>query len=41
MSGGWQWVTFAYATSGVVLGGYLWYLLGRTAQASRRRRELG
>jgi membrane protein YqaA with SNARE-associated domain len=41
MSGGWQWVAFGYATSAVVLGGYLWYLLGRTAQASRRRRELG
>jgi hypothetical protein len=41
MSGGWEWVTFAYVTSVAVLGGYLWYLLQRTAQAVRKRRELG
>lgn len=40
MSGGWEWVVFAYATTTAILGGYLWYLLGRSSQAVRRRREL-
>jgi hypothetical protein len=41
VSGGWEWVAFAYATSAVVLGGYTWLLAARRAAAARRRRELG